>query len=163
ARAASASAGQLLSESGTAAGGAPAGPLRWVRYVAPHPPGATASDPDLVRVVPVRSATGRFGELVLVRAPADRAFGATDNRPRSAAGGQLAAAAERARLQREATEAEVLRRTDELKSALINAVSHDVRTPLASIMTAAGSLKRDDVAWTKEERREFAEDIEQET
>jgi len=40
-------------------------------------------------------------------------------------------------------------------------VSHDLRTPLASIKAAAGSLGQNDVEWTETERAEFAESIEQ--
>jgi two-component system sensor histidine kinase KdpD len=65
-------------------------------------------------------------------------------------------------LRQEATEAEILRRTDELRSALLNAVSHDLRTPLATIMASAGSLRQRDVAWTEEERQSFAQAIEEE-
>ena len=75
---------------------------------------------------------------------------------------QLSTAVERVRLRREATEAEILRRTDELKTALLNAVSHDLRTPLASIITSAGSLRHRDVRWSEEDRQQFAETIEEE-
>src|SRR6185312_15362038 len=68
---------------------------------------------------------------------------------------------ERARLRQEATEAEILRRTDELRAALLNAVSHDLRTPLATIMASAGSLRQQDVAWTADERQAFAQAIEE--
>jgi K+-sensing histidine kinase KdpD len=47
---------------------------------------------------------------------------------------QLGLAVERARLQHAATNAEILRGTDELKTALLHAVSHNLRTPLASII-----------------------------
>jgi two-component system sensor histidine kinase KdpD len=59
---------------------------------------------------------------------------------------QLALAIRRDDLRREATEAEIARRADALKSALLDAVSHDLRTPLASIRAAAGSLADPDVA-----------------
>jgi len=59
----------------------------------------------------------------------------------------------------EANEAETLRRTDELKSALLNAVSHDLRTPLASILASAGSLRQHDIEWTEAEEAEFADAI----
>jgi two-component system sensor histidine kinase KdpD len=59
---------------------------------------------------------------------------------------QLALAIRRDDLRREATEAEIARRADALKSALLDAVSHDLRTPLASIRAAAGSLTDPDVA-----------------
>ena len=64
----------------------------------------------------------------------------------SLAADQLALAIRRDDLRREATEVEIARRADALKSALLDAVSHDLRTPLASIRAAAGSLVDPDVA-----------------
>jgi two-component system sensor histidine kinase KdpD len=69
---------------------------------------------------------------------------------------------ERAELAQAAAHAEALREADALKSALLNAVSHDLRTPLASIIASAGSLQQTDVQWTDEERLGFAEAIEHE-
>ena len=69
---------------------------------------------------------------------------------------------ERERLREAATEAEVLRRADDLKTALLGAVSHDLRTPLASIIASAGSLRQRDVDWTDAERDGFLADIENE-
>ena len=48
--------------------------------------------------------------------------------------------AERDRMQAEAIEAEALRRTDELKTSLLRSVSHDLRTPLTSIIAAGAAL-----------------------
>jgi two-component system sensor histidine kinase KdpD len=42
----------------------------------------------------------------------------------------------------------------------LNAVSHDLRTPLASIIAAAGSLSQEDVAWSRNDVREFGRAIE---
>ena len=78
---------------------------------------------------------------------------AADDRILTSVATQLAGAIERSRLRRRATEAEILRRTDELKNALLGAVSHDLRTPLASIVAAAGSLRQNDITWTEEERQ----------
>lgn len=72
------------------------------------------------------------------------------------------AAIERLRLQREAGEAEVLRKTDELKSALLAAVSHDLRTPLASIRIAATALLQNDIRSNEGARRELLEMIDTE-
>jgi two-component system sensor histidine kinase KdpD len=69
--------------------------------------------------------------------------------------GQIATVIERLRLQREAAEAEVLRKTDELKSALLSAVSHDLRTPLASIRIAATGLLQEDLRSNEDARREL--------
>lgn len=74
--------------------------------------------------------------------------------------GQLAAGLRRR--ERAAAEAEILRRTDELRTALINAVSHDLRTPLSSIIASAGGLRQADAGWSEDERRELAATIEEE-
>jgi K+-sensing histidine kinase KdpD len=81
--------------------------------------------------------------------------------------GQLAAAlrrrAEEARAnERKAAEAEILRRTDELRTSVMRAVSHDLRTPLASIIASAGSLRRGEAGWSEAERAELLGAIEEE-
>jgi two-component system sensor histidine kinase KdpD len=70
----------------------------------------------------------------------------TSTRLLALAADQLALAIRRDDLRREATEVEIARRADALKSALLDAVSHDLRTPLASIRAAAGSLVDPEVA-----------------
>jgi two-component system sensor histidine kinase KdpD len=52
----------------------------------------------------------------------------------------LAAALHRAELQREVVETAALRRSDEMKTAVLRSVSHDLRTPITAILTAAGAL-----------------------
>lgn len=66
---------------------------------------------------------------------------------------QLALALRREELQRAATETEIARQSDTLKSALLDAVSHDLRTPLASIRAAAGTLVDPDVSPTAADAR----------
>ena len=66
----------------------------------------------------------------------------------------LAAAVERQRLGAEAVEAQALRRSDELKTALLRSVSHDLRTPLTSIAAAGEALGSP--AITAAERDELA-------
>src|SRR5204863_2072726 len=75
---------------------------------------------------------------------------------------QATSVIERARLRRESLQIEVLRRTDELRAALLSSVSHDLRTPLSSIKAAASSLLQEDVHWDDEARRSFALAIEHE-
>lgn len=50
-----------------------------------------------------------------------------------------------------------------LRTALLNAVSHDLRTPLASIKASVSSLRTDDVAWTEQQVAEFLAAIEDDT
>ena len=52
----------------------------------------------------------------------------------------LAAALHRTELQREVVETAALRRSDEMKTAVLRSVSHDLRTPITAILTAAGAL-----------------------
>lgn len=56
---------------------------------------------------------------------------------------------------RSRTEAEALEASAALRTALLRAVSHDLRTPLTSIKTSVSSLLAADVTWTDEERCEF--------
>jgi two-component system sensor histidine kinase KdpD len=53
----------------------------------------------------------------------------------------LALAAERERLQEEAVDAEALRRSDAVKTAVIRSVAHDLRTPLATIEAVLDGLR----------------------
>ena len=152
-------AGRVLHSGALAEGDVPSAPGRWVRVVRLHRASA-AHDDDGAHLVPVRIGERRVG-AVLLASPAG-AFQASDDRLVSAAAAQIGVAIERARLRQEATDAEILRRTDELRRALLNAVSHDLRTPLATIMASAGSLRQRDVAWTDEERQAFAQAIEEE-
>ena len=64
---------------------------------------------------------------------------------------------ERDRMQAEAIEAEALRRSDELKTALLRAISHDLRTPLTSIIASGSALGSRTL--TAEERAELSEGI----
>ena len=53
---------------------------------------------------------------------------------------QGAVALERAEFAADAADAEALRRSDKLRSALLNSVSHDLRTPLATVLGSATTL-----------------------
>lgn len=60
-------------------------------------------------------------------------------------------------------EAAALDRTNELRTALLNAVSHDLRTPLASIKASVSSLRASDITWSPDQTAEFLEAIEDDT
>ena len=74
----------------------------------------------------------------------------------------LALALQSRRLQAEAAMAAHLAEADELRTALLQAVSHDLRTPLATIKASATSLLQSDVSWDVDQRREFAQTIDDE-
>ena len=71
----------------------------------------------------------------------------------------LAVAIDRERLAGEAYDAEALRRSDAVKTAVIQAVSHDLRTPLATIETALGSLRDGSLALSDDDRTELLDAI----
>jgi len=81
--------------------------------------------------------------------------------------GVLAGMASRAwqgqQLSEQAAKAHQLAETDRVRSALLAAVSHDLRTPLAGIKVAVSSLRQDDVSWTEEEERELLLTVEEST
>ena len=72
---------------------------------------------------------------------------------------QIALTIERASLRRQAIQAEVLQESDRLKNALLGSVTHDLRTPLASIKAATSSLLQPGIEWSAEDRRELLTSI----
>jgi len=134
--------------------------MRWVRVVPPRP---TDAAPPSVHVVPLIAHEQRVGTLALVPSAMSGGLRASDAPLLAAAAALIGAAIERSHLRRIATETEVLQRADELKSAVLGAVSHDLRTPLASILASASSLRQKDVTWSEAERADFLADIESET
>jgi two-component system sensor histidine kinase KdpD len=100
-------------------------------------------------------------DLVLAVTGSDLA--AEDLRVLNAFAAQLAAAIDRRRISAQAARATDLAEANELRSALLQAVSHDLRTPLAGIKASASSLRQPDVAWSDVDRSEFLRTIEDET
>ncbi|HEX4679909.1 MAG TPA: DUF4118 domain-containing protein, partial [Gaiellaceae bacterium] len=71
----------------------------------------------------------------------------------------LAVAGDRGRLEQEALEAETLRRSDLVKTALLRAVSHDLRSPLTGITTAIGALRNETLVFSDDDRRDLLDTI----
>jgi two-component system sensor histidine kinase KdpD len=118
----------------------------------PRPP-TSPDDADL---------TLPLGRDVVLALAGGRLTGA-DRQVLNAFAAQLTAARERARLSEAAAQATELTQANELRTALLQAVSHDLRTPLASIKASASSLRQPDIAWSKEDQAEFLQTIEEET
>ncbi len=76
---------------------------------------------------------------------------------------QLALVLERDRLLRAATEAEVYRQGERMRKALLAAVSHDLRSPLAAIKASVTDLLAPDVVRNEPDRREILETIDKES
>jgi K+-sensing histidine kinase KdpD len=68
---------------------------------------------------------------------------------------------DRQELAAEAARAKQLAQSDRVRSALLTAVSHDLRTPIASIKTAASGLRQDDIALSADDEAELLAAIEE--
>jgi two-component system sensor histidine kinase KdpD len=70
---------------------------------------------------------------------------------------QAALSIERASLAEQARQAELLRATEKLQTALLNSISHDLRTPLVSITGALSSLREKSLKISPEDRTSLLE------
>jgi two-component system sensor histidine kinase KdpD len=116
-------------------------------------------DSRITAFVPLRAANRTIGVLAVARKKSGHPFTATERTILATFAGQAAVALERLRLLREADRADMLDRADRLKSALMSAVSHDLRTPLASIMASVTSLLEPDIRWDEQTRQDFLQGI----
>ncbi|SEG87907.1 osmosensitive K+ channel signal transduction histidine kinase [Thermomonospora echinospora] len=91
----------------------------------------------------------------LVLAMRGRTLRAEDRRVLEAFAAHAAVALRQQRLSAEAEQVRPLAEADRMRTALLNAVSHDLRTPLASAKAAVDSLRSQDVAWDPEDREEL--------
>ena len=89
-----------------------------------------------------------------------RVLPAEDRRVLAAFAAQAAVVLDRQRLVGEAERARELAEGNRIRTALLAAVSHDLRTPLASIKASVTSLRSDDVAWSQEDEAELLAGIE---
>lgn len=90
-----------------------------------------------------------------------RVLPAEDRRVLAAFAAQAAVVLDRQRLQSEADQARTLAEGNRIRTALLAAVSHDLRTPLAGIKASVSSLRSDDIAWSEEDQAELLAGIEE--
>lgn len=109
--------------------------------------------------LPLIAGERRLGVLGIAFAD-DRTLPHTDRRLLEALVDQIAFALERLRLTEELAATELATETERLRAALLNSVSHDLRTPLVTIIGAAGSLAETDLS--PDARRDLAENIREE-
>ncbi|HLZ38619.1 MAG TPA: ATP-binding protein, partial [Mycobacteriales bacterium] len=91
----------------------------------------------------------------LLLAADGRSLRAEDQRVLAAFAAQAAVVRDRQRLAEQAAEAEEIAEADRMRTALLAAVSHDLRGPLASAKAAVTSLRSPTVRWTAAERGEL--------
>jgi two-component system, OmpR family, sensor histidine kinase KdpD len=117
-----------------------------------------------VRIPETPDAAGTTIELDRehVLALAGEPVASSDQRVLGAFARELAASVELGELEAEVAASGALASANELRAALLSAVSHDLRTPIAAIKASVTSLLQQDVDWTSEARREFLDTIDEE-
>lgn len=90
-----------------------------------------------------------------------RQLASRDRRVLSVVARQAAGLVRQEELAAEASRADAVMRTDELRRSLLSAVSHDLRTPLAAAKAAVSSLRADDVAFSPGDTAELLATVEE--
>jgi two-component system, OmpR family, sensor histidine kinase KdpD len=135
-------------------------PSRWALVQRPGPAGRSASGVDLYRVR-IEASGEPLGSIWAVRTRMAQEPDQVQTRLLAATADQVGQALTFDRSAAQARDAEVARQSDALKSALLQSVSHDLRTPLATIRAAAGSL-RPGSPFSDDDRQAGADAIERE-
>jgi two-component system, OmpR family, sensor histidine kinase KdpD len=112
--------------------------------------------------LPLRTPRGSIAVLGIGRDPPNPLLTPEERRLLDALADQAAVAIERISLAAEIDETRVLRETERLRSALLTSLSHDLRTPLASVLAALGSLRREETLSDPEARRELLDTAQEE-
>ena len=122
---------------------------------------ATAGDnpPDTVESADRTIAVGGEAIVAIVGGPRD----AMDERLLAATATELVTVIDRAEMANHVAEVDALERANELRTALLRAVSHDLRSPLSAIQASVTSMLQDDVQWPPEDQVEFLQTISEET
>jgi len=139
--------------------------LRWCRVVLLDATGAPREralsgmvDDDEFRSVPLTAGRRQVGRIEM-GGGAPGGIGNAEAEVLTTFAGQLALAVERARLGEEADEARLEAQVSRTRAALFSSVTHDLRTPLSSIMASATSLLEEGVPFSEEQRRELLRTI----
>jgi two-component system, OmpR family, sensor histidine kinase KdpD len=144
----------------------------WGRVIVPRPQRGSGRRRVTQRVptrrlaalyIPISAGQRAIGVMRVAQPAEGGRFSAEDQQLLATFANQAALALERVRLADQATRAAVLERSDQLKSALLSAVSHDLRTPLASIKASATSLLQQDIVWSPADQRDLLQAIDEET
>ena len=113
--------------------------------------------------LPLRGARETFGVLAVLPDPQSRIFAPEQQHLLEVFAGQTALAIERTLSQRSAEETRVHMQTEQMRSSLLSAMSHDLRTPLASITGAASTLRSQGDRLPPETRQELLDSISDES
>lgn len=114
-----------------------------------------------VLFLPIMTPERVYGVLEVRDRPGGGRFSHDDARLLGSFADQAALAIERGALSERAAQASALAQANELKSSLLAAVSHDLRTPLTTIKASASALLDDTVAWDPAARHDLLSAIDE--
>lgn len=103
--------------------------------------------------IPLQTAERQEGILYIGPRSDRQPYSVSDTRLLVAVANQTAAFLMRKRLQTDAVQADALREADRLKSTLMSSVSHELKTPIASIAATVSNLTAEDVEWNMDKVR----------
>ena len=120
-------------------------------------------EPGPTEIVPITIGETRLGIVRAVRGPGAHAFTPTEHALLEATAKQAALAIERARLDVRVRGAQLDAETNQLRAALFSSVTHDLRTPLASIKASVTSLLSEAAVHDAAQQRELLTTVLEET
>lgn len=110
-----------------------------------------------LRCQPLKTARGRIGVLGIHPKEGEKLLSPDLRQTFYAFANQAALAVEQANLVEQARKAELLQATETLQTALLNSISHDLRTPLVSIKGALSSLREESLNINEKDRSNLLE------
>ncbi len=113
--------------------------------------------------VPLRTPSGAVGVLGVQRRDSAARLTPPERRMVDTIADLTAITVERIRLARQIDQARMLAETEQLRSALLTSISHDLRTPLASIMGSISSLRSYGAMYDEAQREELLSTAQDET
>ena len=109
--------------------------------------------------LPLRGSSGVLGVLAVAPRELRRVMLPEQRHLLDTFASQIALALERVQLARQASEAQLHAETERLRNSLLSAISHDLRTPLTSMVGSASSLLEEDAELGPEARRDLSRGI----
>lgn len=110
-----------------------------------------------LRCQPLKTARGQIGVIGIHPKESGKQLTPDQRQTFNSFAHQAALAVERAILAEQARQADLLQATEKLQTALLNSISHDLRTPLVSITGALSSLREETLSLNQEDRKSLLE------
>lgn len=132
--------------------------------ITPHGAGTAVDPADGTTLgqsisIPLETRSGSFGSLTMERATGREPLSSAELALARTVASQTAIAIERAALDDQVREARLEAESNALRAALFSSVTHDLRTPLASIKASASGLLAEGSHYSEDERRDVLQTV----